>query len=485
MLGWLKNLLVSIFVVGIIIFSSYMTILHTNNVRAIGEVDGAIRSAMLGETRGMGMSAGIDKDEFYGAVVDGIVNTQKKHNKTVRVKYIFLDKDAKRTEISEQIKSVQYELTVVNKDGIEQSKAVKSLAISDLGEGERVVPEDVKSAHVAFGKSEDRVRSKTVTISDLGQIVSVTTDNGNVSYTVNGKDVTVNVAGGTPIRSLVSGEYTPADTKYVNEQTSPNYNKDGYVGVLTEYDKGSTVIPDENKHVDNQMSSNYDDGVYKTKPGEPLQRYVAKGEYIAPQYKYVSGQSSNWYNDGVYSGTLPERTQHSYWVNSGHYEDRGYWKDTGYWQDTGYYETRSRQVAYQVQVVTWCYEDNTANGGKVHSHAPPCSNSSNASYGWETRYRTEYYDVWVTTGQRWVSTGSVWVSNMVYVDTSHYEYYYTYAGTVTKPEVDTRIWRYQGTVYKIGSSTSNKAYQGYVTRPATDTRVYKNDYQYNVKVNYK
>lgn len=94
---------------------------------------------------------------------------------------------------------------------------------------------------VAFPRSTARSRSQTVNLPNVSSIVSVTVNTGNVSYSLNGENLTVNVSGGSHVDY---GTYTPSrnETDYRTTSaggdpgslpSSISYNSGGYSGTLT------------------------------------------------------------------------------------------------------------------------------------------------------------------------------------------------------------------------------------------------------------
>ena len=112
-----------------------------------------------------------------------------------------------------------------------------------------------KTMTVTFPESTTRNRNQTVTIPNLKSVIRVTVNTGNVSHTVNGEKVTVNVSNGVITRKVqTGGSYTPADSKIATDsrQTSAggnpaslpaslSYNSGGYSGTLNK-SGNATVI---------------------------------------------------------------------------------------------------------------------------------------------------------------------------------------------------------------------------------------------------
>lgn len=134
-MGWYKHLILVFVVMGLIVYSGVLTIQQNNTTRSSLEVEGALKTALLGELRTTGNESGISKEEFIGEVIGSVVNTQKNHGKNIQINYVFLDKSGNATEVDEQIQSIQYEILVMgnnkNEEGVYpvQSKAVNRISI--------------------------------------------------------------------------------------------------------------------------------------------------------------------------------------------------------------------------------------------------------------------------------------------------------------------------------------------------------------------
>ena len=190
---------------------------------------------------------------------------------------------------------------------------------------------------VTFPSSLQRNQNKTITINNLYEIDSVKTDTGSVSYNRNKDNITLNVSKGSPTStqwnsklydktatanntsstnsfdstysyndgdysgtlnksgssSVISGVYTPEDTKYVSGQTSSNYNSGGYSGTLSLYLYSGSYTPSDSKTV-TQNSGSYTWGHY----------LCSTGVCYKSQSSAKPSTSSKSYNSGGYSGTL-------------------------------------------------------------------------------------------------------------------------------------------------------------------------------------
>jgi hypothetical protein len=91
---------------------------------------------------------------------------------------------------------------------------------------------------VYFSESSSRNRSKTVTIPNLVRVTSVKVDTGNVSYSVNGNNVTISVSNGSSTGSSTSSMYISNYSKHTGSSEPPSttwYSSGGYSGTLSLY----------------------------------------------------------------------------------------------------------------------------------------------------------------------------------------------------------------------------------------------------------
>jgi hypothetical protein len=367
-------------------------------------------------------------------------------------------------------------------------------------------------------------QSETFTIPDLVKVINVSVNTGTVSHVKNGERVTVDVQSGSPSRQvwipqkfskpisstetkstnsgfssskaysdgsgyegvmypvgasyLQSGSYISDDTKWIPDYNSSYYNSNGYSGTLTKFVKSGVLVSDETKSVTGQTSQYYNSEGYSGY----LSSYVYSGSYNPADTEWVTGQSSSWYSSGGYSGTL------SSYVKSGSLS-----------------EVQSKNISDYVGQTQSSFCDSRYGADWYNCNTKP-SNPSTISYnqgGYSgtlsfSRY-TYQQDPEISSGnghkrfyfyRTWYYAGNVTTPGS---DTR----IYAYQGNVTKPESDTRIYRYQGTVTKPGYDTRIFSYHGDVHRPESDTRIYAqayegtaykggndNYYQYNVTITY-
>lgn len=166
------------------------------------------------------------------------------------------------------------------------------------------------------------------------------------------------------------------------------------------------------------------------------------GGYTPSDSKTVTNQASSNYNSGGYSGTL-----------------------TRYLYSGSYTPADSKTVSVQSTHSRSTQYIRTSSGWSImYDNGPAPSTMS---------YNSGGYSGTLTTG----GTGATNVryegdTNSTTIGASYWhfrDFNNTYTGTVTKPAVDTEVYRYKGTV----------------TKPAVDTRTYTDYYQYSLTFDYE
>ena len=195
-----------------------------------------------------------------------------------------------------------------------------------------------KTITVEFPESLEQNRSQTITIPGLREVKSVSVNTGEVSYEVNGNDVTIHVKNGSPSRT-----YTPSKTVTVKRtqdgETFPetiNYNEGGFQGTLYKsgptYEDGtrvdtktvtvkqgpqsSTVFPDTIQYSqDGYTGTLYKSGAYFQDGYVTLSKYVTRT--LGPR-ENTNFPSSIFVEDNGYSGYIGGiNGPYSYYSGSG------------------------------------------------------------------------------------------------------------------------------------------------------------------------
>jgi PKD repeat protein len=421
------------------------------------------------------------------------------------------------------------------------------------------------SQAVTFPSSTQQSRSQVVTLPDFATLTGATVDNGNVGYTVTGKTVTVNVSNGTPttttpsktgtasvtsstnsfsstyaysdaqgytgtltksgspVSTVVSGSYTPSDTKTVTYTdsnstgsftTTYNYNSAGYTGALAKSGSMvSSVISGSYTPSDTQTATytatnstgsfattyNYSSGGYTgslPKSGG-VTSTVVSGSYTPSDTKTVTYTDSNSsgsfattynYSSGGYSGSLSKSGGVTSTLVSGSYTPA----DT----KTATYTASSSTNSFGY---TYSYNDGSYAGtlyvaGSTRqvvvsgSYTPPASSSAQKIL---TRYKYEdavYLGGPPFFGSSWgthtFSYSASCAPSYYWTDTGGYSGTLPYSSESTGSTVDVTP---QGTPtvgqkYHLSQTTINDVYNGTITKPAVDTRVYNYQQDYSGSV---
>jgi hypothetical protein len=277
---------------------------------------------------------------------------------------------------------------------------------------------------VEFPESTSRTMTKTIQLPDKARVEEMVSDNGAVSYTVNGKDATITVSGGSPY----SNQYNA--TKYARTETTSRTSSTNSFPSSISYNSGGfsgSLYPNGNS-------------------------YQISGSFTQADTIYVTGQTSSYYNSGGYSGTL------SQYLYSGSY-------------------TPSDSKTVTNGASSYTYGDVCYPGG-VLIYKSPTSLAGSKYYSSGGYTGTLYLNTWSGVHPDPVIACGV-SPNITYG--YRYKVDYNYSGTVTKPGSDTTVYRYRGYVTRPASDTRQyqQDYSGTVYGAGYDTT-----YRYSVNVNY-
>ncbi|MCU7667569.1 Ig-like domain repeat protein [Bacillus thuringiensis] len=199
---------------------------------------------------------------------------------------------------------------------------IASLAIfTSLLDGNIAQASTSQSQVVNFSESTSRYRSQTISIPKLYKVTSITTNNGNASYTESGTNVTITVNNGI------------------------SYNQEAY----TDYYKYSKYAYDSRTQYNTSFSSYidyYDGSGYSGTLSTDGSYYVSGGSYQGPSSKTVTDSLNVSGHCPTYDGCSDARPPKSVYYDSGGYSGTLYEDDYKYnsWGDGGttggYYWTR-------------------------------------------------------------------------------------------------------------------------------------------------
>ncbi|WP_368502836.1 hypothetical protein AB3N04_00425 (plasmid) [Alkalihalophilus sp. As8PL] len=303
---------------------------------------------------------------------------------------------------------------------------------------------------ITFSESTQRSQSQTISIPNLYQVQSVSVDNGTVSHTRSGNNITVNVNNGN----------------WVNRESS--YDPYLYPKAVSTYRESS------NNSFPNSVSYNDESGYSTSIIFKDGDSFVTSGEFIPFGSKTVTGvrgpQSSSTfpssipYNEDGFSGNLA--TNGAPRVSSGTFQAADSKEVTRTVAGTSYSTFECRPVPsgggwsrirsnYSPDPYNYNVDGYTGSlnvtGASGHPGAPtpapsPCSNIGEFQ-------------------QTSMSANIYYAGTVTRPETDTRRYMQDYSGTVTRLETDTRIYRqnYRGTAYRGGTTYSNHTYAYEVT----------------------
>lgn len=307
-----------------------------------------------------------------------------------------------------------------------------------------------------------------------------------------------------------SGSYEPSASKQVTDYrtsssdsfgSSVSYNSGGYTGTLTKdgssYVSSGSYEPSSSKQVtdystssSNNFSSSmsYNSGGYIGTLSKSGSSYVTSGTYLSADTK-SHGETAGWeyvLHDKS-SNTFPSTKNYS---DKGNYSGVLQLKQQSHWDDTIWKTTlvedrvvRNTLTLRKGDVVSWSnqyfgypYPPNvTLTLGDSHKINCTFSSMPQSDKDSFTKAIMESMDK---------PNENVTVSVSANYKAEHVEQArrvsFWYEGTVSRPEIDTRVWRqdYSGTATKSGydTRTYRQDYKGTVTKQGYDTRVWKQKY---------
>jgi hypothetical protein len=116
MSSWIKYMVIGMIFFVAILWISNIGIRHAANVSSIQEVQVGTESAKVGNMRESATNA-LDKQALVANLLLEIAKTQKEQGKDIKVDYVFLDEDGNITNKDNDIKSVQFRIQILDKDG--------------------------------------------------------------------------------------------------------------------------------------------------------------------------------------------------------------------------------------------------------------------------------------------------------------------------------------------------------------------------------
>ncbi|PDZ94967.1 hypothetical protein CON36_30950 [Bacillus cereus] len=234
---------------------------------------------------------------------------------------------------------------------------------------------------VNFSESTSQSRSQTINIPKLYKIKSVTTDNGNVSYSVNGTDVTINVNNGSTSRQ--ESYYDPYKySKYASESRSQIGNN--WFSDSISYSDGSGYSGTLNKNGSSTSNTSYYPNYTTEKvmytfdsSQQPSSRPTSEGYWTkystaSATRVYVWDRISSSYSFGTYVNYNGEDTgpweaaggAYSYYWGKDYSWDYCYYtsrdcRDYGGYDNGFYMDSNSWTAPFYITMWSWTKQETT------------------------------------------------------------------------------------------------------------------------------
>lgn len=391
---------------------------------------------------------------------------------------------------------------------------------------------------------------QTFSIPGMKSLRSITSNTGTAEVVnVAGTNVVVRMKDGDPTRQEEIQDGQPEQTKYIEDYDKPFYeDKEGFRGELEPFLKEGEYHPSEAKYISGWDSPNYEDeegfkgtlektlvgGLYLEEDWKDVTETVKVGEFAAGEDE-PEIPATYEYNKDFYEGILQKDGEPAKNVISGTPEDsktaRAYathyepvWNKAHVIFDSSvYYEKDEYSGTLYLQNVEWMRIPQAVDVAIIYTSYSTDSEGKELhefDYDEILQKASEQLGLYdnnpTVKSAEWTSnieSGSFVVDDSFYsykreamlvltldgfIGTAHYEgtvdkpdtrvweVLQTYSGTVHRPEMDLREYKYQGFVIKPEVDTRVYGYRGYVTKPATpNSGAMKNYYQYTLTVEYE
>lgn len=134
-LSWIKQIFIIFFFVSIIVFIELVATKHQSNITTTQDVEFALSTVNVGEAR-ESLEGNMTKDAIVSNLLLKIADAHKDHKYETVIDYVFLDENGNVTNDEDKIKSVQFEVKLLNKKGQVESISKERIEINSLIGGE-------------------------------------------------------------------------------------------------------------------------------------------------------------------------------------------------------------------------------------------------------------------------------------------------------------------------------------------------------------
>lgn len=124
-------MVIIIFFVVIIVFVSLVSLKHQSNVVSTQDVDFGLSTINVGDARNS-LDGVMTKDAIVSNLLLKIADSHRNHEHETVVDYVFLDENDNPTNDDNEIKSVQFEVKLLNRQGEVESISTERIEINSL-----------------------------------------------------------------------------------------------------------------------------------------------------------------------------------------------------------------------------------------------------------------------------------------------------------------------------------------------------------------
>lgn len=272
MMQWYKYAITGVFLILIVLWTYIYNTIQTSTLHTSADVQGILRSSMVGHPRSDGVDGGVNKDELIGNLVEDVIKNSRanKHVK-IRLDYTFLDASLNPTNDNKAIDSVQFRTALyTERDNELIGVSVRRIALDMVTKRLAGEPTLTKEFYIGVLQAPDYTGD--LVLPDAKKIVSMETvgsGGGTVTYTESSefetdKTVTITLSNGNKLKlASSSGGLITSLEKEIDEsykQTSPNYSdSEGYVGTLSPSVVSGEFQPSSRKYVESHDTEAYAD----------------------------------------------------------------------------------------------------------------------------------------------------------------------------------------------------------------------------------
>lgn len=129
MSSWIKYIFIAIIFVAVTLMVTVTSTRHSTNVTATQEVQLALKSSELGTIRENATNA-LDKKALVANLVLEVIKAEKEKGNNIKIDYVFLDSGGNVTEDENAIESVQFKVSLLNKDNEVLSTSTQRIALN-------------------------------------------------------------------------------------------------------------------------------------------------------------------------------------------------------------------------------------------------------------------------------------------------------------------------------------------------------------------